>query len=60
MALAIVLLCSARKEYDTGKPIAGAVQMAVLVAGLCTVIALGVVYADRRGIFLRRNVAITR
>jgi hypothetical protein len=60
MALVVLLLSSARKEYDTGEPIKGIVQMAVLIAGLCTVIALGVVYVDRHGIVLRNNISITR
>ena len=60
MALAIVLLCSARKEYDTGEPINGIVQMAALMAGLCTFIALGVVYVDRHGMVLRDRTSITR
>lgn len=57
--MVVLLLCSARKEYDTGEPIAGIVQLTILIVGLCAVIALGVVYVDRRGMY-RSNVSITR
>ena len=60
MALVVLLLCSARKENDTGAPIAGMIQLAALIAGLCTIIALSVVYVDRRAIVLRNNVSLSR
>lgn len=60
MALVVLLLGSARKEYDTGEPITGIIPFAVLIVGLCAFIALSVTYVDRHGIVPLKTVTTTR